>query len=112
VTLRQRKLEINAGHLNIDLQRAVPLGLTLNELITNALKHAYPDGEAGSVRVDLHQESEFIVASVADDGIGLPDPLPSNSLGLKLVGVLAEQLGGDVRFEAPPGTRITLRFPA
>jgi two-component sensor histidine kinase len=130
------RLLVNVEPLQIDLQRAVPLGLIFNELISNALKHAFGRG-TGNVQVGLHREADEIVASVTDDGIGFPDPVPSDSLGLQLVRVLAGQMQGEVQFESSPssstdsssakssntssteslagsatGARVSVRFPA
>jgi two-component system, sensor histidine kinase PdtaS len=106
------QLLVHADQLRIDLQHAVPLGLVLNELISNALKHAFPDGRGGSIRIDLHREGSWIAVSVADDGIGFPDRLPSGSLGMQLVRVLTEQLKRELRCESSGGARVSVRFPA
>jgi two-component sensor histidine kinase len=106
------RVSFDAQSVPIDLRRAVPAGLVLNELVSNALKHAFPNGRKGSISVRLVAEEGRVELAVRDDGVGLPDPLPSGTLGLKLVRVLVEQLGGTVAFESASGTTVRVRFPA
>jgi two-component sensor histidine kinase len=90
------RVEVEVPDIRVPVERAIPCGLLLNELVTNALEHAYPDGRAGTVRVTLREEAGGrMVLSVSDDGIGLPpelEPSQSPSLGLRLVSALASQL--------------------
>lgn len=77
--------------------RAVPVGLITNELVTNALKYAFPDDRAGTVCIRFWREGEEFVLAVEDDGIGLPDTdaAPKGTgLGRRLIRALAAQLGG------------------
>ena len=93
-------------------ERAIPLGLVVNELITNALKHAFPDGRTGTITVTFHatEDGEGLL-HVADDGAGMGPPRPG-SLGTELVRRLVQQCGGRMHQEAAdPGTTITVRFP-
>lgn len=99
--------------IGLDLQRAVPCGLLINELVTNALKHAFPDGRRGVVEVRLavvDPASGLARLTVRDNGVGLPEAIAldgrSASLGLQLVPLLAEQLGAQMqvtRQTAPGG---------
>ena len=102
--------------VELAMDSAVPCGLILNELITNALKHAFPDGRAGIVRVELRQmESGALRLGVSDDGIGLPqgfDVRRPTSLGLRLLSLLARQLGATLEVESGGGTCVRLRVPA
>jgi len=109
--------DIEPISLGIDL--AVPCGLILNELVSNALKHAFPPSfkPPGKIWVSLKQvEPGFFELSVADNGVGLPegmDMAKPKSLGLKLVHVLAEgQLEGEVKIFRDQGTRFVIRFKA
>jgi two-component sensor histidine kinase len=95
---------------------AVPLGLLVNELVTNAFKYAYPEA-FGEVRVELTSDSpERLRLEVSDRGIGLPsdfDPARSRSLGMRLVASLTRQLGGHLQWQdAQPGTRFVLEVSA
>jgi PAS domain S-box-containing protein len=98
---------------NLPLREAIPCGLIVNELLTNAFKHAFPGGRSGRVQVSLSCDDGQCVLQVGDDGIGIPAHLDienASSLGLKLVNVLARQLGGDLRVEGAGGTRISVAF--
>jgi PAS domain S-box-containing protein len=97
------------------LRRCVPFGLLVNELVTNAVKHAYPDGRAGLLRLRLHhQPGRRLLLSVCDDGVGLPDDYQSRaraSLGGQLIAVLAEQIGASVQISRSSGTTFDVTFP-
>ncbi len=93
-------------------ERAIPLGLIVNELVTNALKHAFPAGRPGTVTVGFHATPEGEgTLRVRDDGVGMGPPRPG-SLGTELVRRLVQQAGGRMHHEAlDPGTAVTVRFP-
>lgn len=102
--------------VRLDLDRSIPCGLVVNELVTNAFKHAFPGGRRrGEVAVTLDgAAADEIVLSVADDGIGLPpgfDFENTRSLGLQLVPLLVDQLLGDLTIGTAPGAHFTVRFP-
>lgn len=107
-------LIINAAHVRLPINAAVPCGLVVNELIANALKHAFPAKRPGTIRVDiLNEPGDRVVLSVSDDGTGMPDTLDiaqSTTLGLQLVTLLAEQLGASITINRAKPTRIELRF--
>ena len=93
----------------------MPCGLILNELVTNALKHAFPGDRPGCIRVTLERATpQSARLTVADDGVGLPatlDPRHTASLGLQLICLLTQQLHGTVNFERGPGTTVHILFP-
>lgn len=96
----------------VDAKHASTLGLILNELLTNALKYAFPGSRAGTITVSLTDEGGDIVLEVEDDGAGLPagfDLESSDGLGLKLVKMLANQLGGSVACRSGERTVFTVR---
>jgi two-component sensor histidine kinase len=101
-------------HMAIATDRAVPLGLLANELVTNAFKYAYPDG-SGEVRMSITAtDPEHLRFEVSDGGIGLPpgDINRSKSLGMRLVENLARQLDGRIAWEDnKPGVRFVMVFP-
>jgi len=109
-------LDLAIEDLTIAVDRAIPCGLVLNELMTNALKHAFPDGRHGTIRVGLSRlDDGLLQLSVGDDGIGLPagvDLRKAGSLGLQLVATLAEQLEGKVSIHHELGTTFELTFPS
>ena len=106
----------HVARAGLELDEAVPCGLIINELISNALKHAFPDGRAGQVTLELQTEpGGFRTLRVADNGVGLPAGLDlrhTDSLGLQLVSNLADQLGGALEVERTGGTAFRLTFPA
>jgi PAS domain S-box-containing protein len=105
----------DAGGVLLPINIAVPCGLLVNELISNAFKHAFPDGRRGHVIATLRKEPEDrAVLSVSDDGVGIPDDLDiaqTTTLGLQLVGLLADQLGADLTIQRVNPTRFELRLP-
>lgn len=102
-------LDISVTQLPVD--KAIPCGLIINELLTNAFKHAFPDGRPGQVSVALHRSPEGpLELTVADDGVGMPSGPPVDSLGMHLVETLVAQLGGTVSTTSAPGARHIVRF--
>jgi PAS domain S-box-containing protein len=100
--------------LHLELPRAMPCGLLVNELVTNAYDHAFPDGRAGTISIAIAIDGDTASIRVEDDGVGLPPGLDTEaltSLGLQLVPLLVEQLGGTLSRGGPPGTRFEVRFP-
>jgi two-component sensor histidine kinase len=87
----------------------------VNELVSNAFKHAFPDERGGTIGIELRVADGEVEIVVADDGIGLPDDFDLGqikSLGLQLVPLLVEQLAGTFTIEPGPGARFHLRFPS
>ncbi len=101
--------------LSLAVDKAIPCALILNELISNALKHAFPDG-AGALRIELRMiDAGRVLLCVSDDGIGVSpdfDPARSTSLGMQLVVTLAEQLDGRLEIERGPGAVFRVIFPS
>ncbi len=108
------RLHLELDDLAFDVDTAIPYGLILNELLTNALKHAFPSGRAGDVYITLQAEGECVRLSVRDTGIGFPagvDFRNTESLGLQLVDMLSEQLGGTLTLMGEGGTAFTVSIP-
>jgi len=109
-------MRVDAHPVYLNIERAVPCGLVVNELLVNACKHAFPDGWAGEPElfVSLREEAEGRVClTVADNGIGLPEGAEDgtgNALGFILVGLLVKQLRGELAIDRSNGTRFTVRF--
>ena len=105
---------LSVADIALDISQSVPLGLILNEAITNAIKYAYPKGEHGAVRISLQPtDGNRIELRISDDGKGLPpdfDWRNSPSLGLQLINLLAEQLKGELYFVNKKGLEILLVF--
>jgi PAS domain S-box-containing protein len=109
-------LDLRVADLTLDLDRSIRCGLVINELVSNALKHAFPSGREGriTVQLDAHAEEGWYTLVVADNGVGFPpafDPGRSDSLGLQLVADLTDQLSGNLAWSRDGGTAVTVRFP-
>lgn len=108
-------ISVEADHAPLDLNKAVPLGLIATELVSNALKHAFPDHAQGNIELSFANVSSQGQLIVADDGVGLPEDAfetAQRGAGLSLLRALARQLGGTVRMERlDGGTRFLVDFP-
>ena len=96
---RHVKLEIDIDRIMLDINTAIPVGLIINELVSNALKHAFPDNREGEILVRAREEGDEITLLVQDTGTGMPKGLDwkeGQTLGLRLVRILSEQLNGTV----------------
>ncbi|MGX9424696.1 MULTISPECIES: sensor histidine kinase [Bradyrhizobium] len=110
---RMSRLTSKAEPIEIDPDRAVAIGIIVNELVMNAVKYAYPDG-AGPIHVELKAEGDDLLLAISDDGVGLnvkADPR-STGLGQRIVSAMASKLEASVeRDPNHSGTRILVRFP-
>ena len=100
--------------LELDVDILIPLGLILNELITNALKYAFPGQREGAIRVSLQQEAAELKLRVMDDGVGLPkdfDPKKTRSMGYQLINSLVGKLKGRLEIKNAEGTDVLLSIP-
>jgi two-component sensor histidine kinase len=109
------KIEVKAEALEIDPVRAVPLGLLVNELATNAIKHAFPDG-TGRVLLSVQQVGDEIELTVADNGVGMKDKHSaqiSEKHGSDYVAIFVRQIGGTIAISngEETGTVVTVRLP-
>jgi two-component sensor histidine kinase len=108
------QVSVVGDDITVDLARAVPIGLLLNELVSNACKHAFAGDSDGEIEIRLQAVETGIQLQVRDTGLGLPagfDHRTSSTLGLQLVDMLAKQLGGSVSFESTGGTTVHLFVP-
>jgi two-component system, sensor histidine kinase PdtaS len=105
------KLEVIMEKLNVDVDTAVPLGLIVNELLTNTLKYAFPNGQDGKVSISLEQQPNGILhLEVADNGSGKSGVTHGTGFGSQLVTLLTRQLNGEMREEVLNGTRVIFNF--
>lgn len=111
-------LELDVSAVALPMDRAVPLALIANELLTNALKHGFGDARSGTIHISLHQAGGQLRLVIADDGQGLPEgqepPEKAKSLGMRLIRGLASQLKGKVTYESAgpgKGTTTTVILP-
>ncbi|HUT93745.1 MAG TPA: histidine kinase dimerization/phosphoacceptor domain -containing protein [Thermoguttaceae bacterium] len=105
------RLEIQPLPLPLDL--AIPCGMIVNELVANALEHAFPDGRAGEIRVGLSLDDAGYLLTVADNGVGMPGELSdgeATSMGLKVVQALARQIHGKLDVQLHEGTAFAIHF--
>ena len=107
---------VEADPISVNLVKAVPFGLLVNELATNAFKHALKPGKRGSLLVSLKRSNGTAVLEVLDDGPGLPPGFDLSAahglgLGLHLAEALATQLGGILQCDSPGGARFRVEFP-
>jgi PAS domain S-box-containing protein len=106
-------LRVSAGQADLDVDTLVPCSLIMNELLANAIKHAFPSGAGGTVTVALSHQDGVYVLRVADDGIDFPSTVnfrETKTLGLRLVNMLVEQLDGTIELLSKGGTEFTIRF--
>ncbi len=108
------RLRLDVGDTALDINTAIPCGLIINELATNALKHAFPGGRKGEVRVTLRPGADGRFSlTVGDDGVGWPrdvDFRKTETLGMQLVTMLVDQLDGKIELEKKPGTTFRISF--
>lgn len=106
--------QLDLESVSLHLDKAIPLALLVNELLTNAMKYAYMPSSPGCVDITFHQENHQFVLSVADQGRGFPlgfDVHKSKSLGMKIIASLCRQLDAELAFfDARPGVRCEVRF--
>jgi len=107
-------LSFNVSPVSLLVDQAIPFGLIVNELVTNAVKHAFRGREKGTLEVSVTQENSVATLVVKDDGVGIPEsviPQTASTLGLQIVTMLAHQLKGNVTVESDGGTCFRLEFP-
>jgi two-component sensor histidine kinase len=93
------------GTVLVRLDKGIPLSLAVNEVLLNAVAHAFPDGRPGRVTVELTEEGNGILLSVRDDGVGFdPAEVPEGSIGFSLIHILVCQAGGTVEYRSPLGS--------
>lgn len=101
------KTEVSVGHIGLRPDLAIPLALIANEAITNAYKHAFPDGRGGVIRLQLHHDNEDrLNLCVIDDGVGMDHESGDGSLGLRLIRTFAKQIGGKLSIRGGSGTGV------
>ncbi|HWI55574.1 MAG TPA: histidine kinase dimerization/phosphoacceptor domain -containing protein, partial [Bacillota bacterium] len=110
------RLSIEADQAFLSIETAVPCGLIVNELLSNCLKHAFPEKRSGQIRIRISEApgGDWLLLAVADNGVGLPPGLDleqTDTLGLQLVRTLTRQLNGHLELATEGGTEFRVRFP-
>jgi len=113
---RAPNIAVNAVEVRLGVDKAIPCGLILNELVTNSCKHAFPESWRGdpAIAVDLSEEGGAVTLRVSDNGVGIADAVAleqPQTFGLSLVSLLARQLRGTIRVARDGGTAVTVEFP-
>ncbi|WP_367898924.1 PAS domain S-box protein [Leptospira sp. WS58.C1] len=107
------QLHLDLSSLEVSIERAIPLGLILNELLTNSLKYAFPKDRSGKIQVRIFKEELNIVFSYSDDGVGFrkENHIGSGTIGIQLIEILSRQLKGSSEFTSENGVVFRLRIP-
>ena len=108
------KLILDVEEVTLDVETSISLGLILNELLSNSLKHAFPNGKSGEILVELHKKEDGrLKLSVSDNGIGFPENLNyknTDTLGMGIVNTLTDQIEGEINLECRNGTKFIIHF--
>jgi two-component sensor histidine kinase/Tfp pilus assembly protein PilF len=106
------EVDIDMSTLKLDVDLAIPIGLIVNELISNSLKYAFPNQGKGEIRVSLYEKEEILLLEVADDGVGIkPDFIPlGTGFGSELISLLTRQLDGKMTLIKSPGAAFSFKF--
>ncbi len=112
----QVRMVQDIGDVFLDIHRSIPLGLIINELISNSLKHAFPDNRSGKIFIHMHTDSKGLhVLEIRDTGVGFPDNIDfrrTTSLGMQLVTGLVQQIQGTIKLVRDKGTAWIIEFPS
>ena len=106
------QINLQVEHINLDAAQAIPLGLIINEAVTNAFKYAFPNQANGIIKIELKKIKDEIYLSVTDDGVGFQQLAghETNSLGLELIKGLTHDLLGTIKLDTNNGVSIQIRF--
>jgi PAS domain S-box-containing protein len=114
ISERNVELETDIAPVDLDINIVVPLGLIINEILTNSIKHAFPDNKGGIIKIDFKEmQKEEYFLQIADNGIGISENfnfVQSDTLGSLLINILSEQIKADTKIENINGTVFTLTF--
>jgi PAS domain S-box-containing protein len=107
------KLNMNVEEVMVDINTAIPLGLIVNELVSNSMKHAFPNDKSGEINIEFRSNKDIYTMIVADNGVGFPEDYDienTDTLGLRIVNSLTEQIEGKITIERVNGTKFTIVF--
>ena len=109
------QIDVDAQEIDLPVHRAVPCGLILNELLSNAMKYAFPDGRTGQIHIAFgRRESREVALSCSDNGVGIPatfDWTKSTSLGMQIIRILSKQIDARLTLDRSAGTKFELTLP-
>ncbi|UTB32928.1 MAG: ATP-binding protein [Methanobacterium sp. ERen5] len=107
------KLNVDVKSVMVDINTAIPLGLIVNELVSNSMKHAFPDGRNGNIEIKFCSADDNYTLVVEDDGVGFPEDIDldnTDSLGLRIVNSLTEQIDGELLLDKTSGSKFIIKF--
>jgi len=108
----QISLVVEGGEARLGIDKAIPCGLLINELVTNSLKYAFPNKKSGTILIHFEDLGENYTLIVADDGVGLPESFPSDeTMGSRLLRALTDQLEGKMEIDRSKGAKFIVTFP-
>jgi len=108
-------LEIKTSGIHISIDTAIPLGLLINEVLSNSLKHGFREEDSGSIYIELTDLGNDYILKIGDSGSGMPEdiaPGKTNSLGMTLIKMLCEQIDGKIELNLNNGTEYIVKFPS
>ena len=101
----------NINHFQLDIDASIPIGLVINELMTNSLKHAFKEKKKGNIFIEIQIEDEIVYFNYSDDGVGFDfDNRKENTFGLELIEILAGQLNAQLDFKSNNGVQVKIKF--
>lgn len=110
---KQIAITVEADPVPMNINQAIPCALMVNEVVTNAFKHAFKNREEGKIEVKLHENGENVIVKIQDNGVGSPNDFmqeTSSSIGMTLIKELNQQLEGEIKFSDNNGTKFELTF--
>jgi two-component sensor histidine kinase len=108
-------VDVGGDQFELPIEVALPCGMLVSELVTNAYKYAFPNQRAGTIEIELFRYPTHAAIAVRDTGVGLPasfNPQQSTSFGWRLIQSLAGQIGGTLTVLPGAGTKVQVDFPA
>ena len=106
--------QVNSQLLFLNIDHAIAMALIANELISNSLKHAFPNENTGMINVQLNQEGPYLIMRVSDNGVGLPNDFnfrKSENLGFKIVKNILEEINGEIELKNEDGVNVIIKVP-
>lgn len=113
VEISSININLNIEEFELNMETAIPLGLIINELLTNSIKFAFPENNKGTINIKIKRKNDIIKLITSDNGIGLPEEIDftkTHTLGLKLVKYLVRQIDGKIELDRDHGTKFTITF--
>jgi two-component sensor histidine kinase len=107
------RFSVNIQPINLNISHAIPIGLIINEAVTNSIKYAFPENKKGEISISMTSDGKQIKLNIADNGIGMPQQDKGNasgSLGLELIKGLSQDIEAEITFLVHPGTRMAIVF--